>query len=105
MIAGTAISFKTLSSTRYLLFDAEPIDESLPWYGIIIDIEKLVPKLLGTDGLTLEMNTLSWTVQLSVIDNLLGCIWNDRLSDNMMESDELIVPEKAEVARIFRTHI
>ncbi len=42
LIAGTAIGFKSLSSSRFLLFAAEPIDESLPWYGIVFDIEKCI---------------------------------------------------------------
>ena len=42
LIAGTAIGFKSLASTRYLLFSAEPKDENLPWYGIVIDIEKCI---------------------------------------------------------------
>jgi tetrathionate reductase subunit B len=42
LVAGTAIGFKSLGSTRYLLFTAEPKDESLPWYGIVIDIEKCI---------------------------------------------------------------
>lgn len=42
LIAGTAIGFRALNSSRYLLFAAEPKDESLPWYGIVIDIEKCI---------------------------------------------------------------
>jgi len=42
LIAGTAIGFKSLNSSRYLLFAAEPNDKNLPWYGIVIDIEKCI---------------------------------------------------------------
>jgi len=42
LIAGAAIGFKSLGSTRYLLFTAEPKNEDLPWYGIVIDIEKCI---------------------------------------------------------------
>ena len=42
LIAGTSISYKWLTSSRYLLFAADPQDESLPWYGIVIDIEKCI---------------------------------------------------------------
>ena len=42
LIAGTAIGFKSLGSTRYLLFGDEPKDDNLPWYGIVIDIEKCI---------------------------------------------------------------
>jgi Fe-S-cluster-containing dehydrogenase component len=42
LLAGTAISIKSLSSTGYLFFADEPKDESLPWYGIGIDIEKCI---------------------------------------------------------------
>lgn len=42
MIAGTLIGLKLPGSSGYLLFAAEPVDESLPWYGIVIDIEKCI---------------------------------------------------------------
>lgn len=42
LIAGTAIGIKSLGSSRYILFAAEPEDETLPWYGIVIDIEKCI---------------------------------------------------------------
>ena len=42
LIAGTAIGFKSFSSSGYLLFAPEPKEESLPWYGIVFDIEKCI---------------------------------------------------------------
>jgi Fe-S-cluster-containing dehydrogenase component len=42
LIAGTAIGIKSLGSSGYILFAAEPEDETLPWYGIVIDIEKCI---------------------------------------------------------------
>jgi len=41
-IAGSAIGFNLLGSSRYLVFAAEPKEEALPWYGIVIDIEKCI---------------------------------------------------------------
>ena len=41
-VAGTVIGFNLLGSTRYLLYTAEPKDETLPWYGIVFDIEKCI---------------------------------------------------------------
>ena len=42
LIAGTAIGIKSLGSSKYILFAAEPEDVTLPWYGIVIDIEKCI---------------------------------------------------------------
>jgi tetrathionate reductase subunit B len=41
-LAGATIGYTMLKSSQVLLFAAEPIDESLPWYGIVIDIEKCI---------------------------------------------------------------
>jgi Fe-S-cluster-containing dehydrogenase component len=42
LITGTAIGFKSLGSSGYMLLTAEPEDKTLPWYGIVIDIEKCI---------------------------------------------------------------
>ena len=41
-LTGAAIGYSWLKSSQILLFAAEPEDESLPWYGIVIDIEKCI---------------------------------------------------------------
>jgi tetrathionate reductase subunit B len=41
-LTGATIGYSVLSSSRILLFAAEPKDKSLPWYGIAIDIEKCI---------------------------------------------------------------
>src|ERR1035437_6334880 len=42
VLAGAAIGYSWLKSSQILLFAAEPKDESLPWYGIVIDIQKCI---------------------------------------------------------------
>ena len=41
-LAGATIGSAMLKSSRFALFGAEPEDESLPWYGIGIDIQKCI---------------------------------------------------------------
>lgn len=41
-LAGATIGYAWLKSSHVLLFAAEPKDESLPWYGIVIDIQKCI---------------------------------------------------------------
>lgn len=41
-IAGGAIVYTGLKSSDFLLYGAEPEDKSLPWYGIVIDIQKCI---------------------------------------------------------------
>jgi tetrathionate reductase subunit B len=41
-IAGATIGYSWLKSSQFLLYGAEPKDETLPWYGIVIDIEKCI---------------------------------------------------------------
>lgn len=41
-LAGATIGYTWLKSSQFLLYGAEPKDESLPWYGIVIDIEKCI---------------------------------------------------------------
>lgn len=41
-LAGAAIGYTWLKSSPVLLFAAEPKDGSLPWYGIVIDIQKCI---------------------------------------------------------------
>ena len=41
-LAGATIGYSWLKSSQVLLFAAEPKDESLPWYGIVIDIQKCI---------------------------------------------------------------
>jgi tetrathionate reductase subunit B len=41
--ATTAVlGYSLLKSSQYLVYAAEPEDKNLPWYGIIIDIEKCI---------------------------------------------------------------
>jgi len=41
-LAGATIGYTWLKSSKVLLFAAEPKDESLPYYGIVIDIQKCI---------------------------------------------------------------
>jgi Fe-S-cluster-containing dehydrogenase component len=41
-IAGTSLTYSLLKSSGFLLYGAEPEDEILPWYGILIDIDKCI---------------------------------------------------------------
>lgn len=41
-LAGAAIGYTWLKSSLVLLFADEPKDESLPWYGIVINIQKCI---------------------------------------------------------------
>ena len=41
-IAGATIGYSWIKSSHFLLYGAEPTDKSLPWYGIMIDIEKCI---------------------------------------------------------------
>jgi tetrathionate reductase subunit B len=41
-VAGMAIGYKLLKPSQFLLYGAEPKDKSLPWYGIVIDIQKCI---------------------------------------------------------------
>ena len=41
-IAGATIGYQVLKSSPVLISAAEPKDESLPWYGIVIDIQKCI---------------------------------------------------------------
>jgi tetrathionate reductase subunit B len=41
-IAGATVGYAWLKSSQYLLYGAEPEDKSLPWYGIVIDIQKCI---------------------------------------------------------------
>jgi len=41
-IAGATIGYSWLKSSQVLLHAAEPKNESLPWYGIVIDIQKCI---------------------------------------------------------------
>ncbi len=41
-IAGAAIGYQWLKSGQYLLYGADPEDKNVPWYGIVIDIEKCI---------------------------------------------------------------
>jgi len=41
-VAGAAIGMTWIKSSHFLLFAAEPKDDSLPWYGIGIDIKKCI---------------------------------------------------------------
>jgi tetrathionate reductase subunit B len=42
LVTGAAIGLKWLGSSRYILAAAEPKNEKLPWYGIVIDIDKCI---------------------------------------------------------------
>ena len=41
-IAGATIGYQVLKSAPVFISAAEPKDESLPWYGIVIDIQKCI---------------------------------------------------------------
>ena len=41
-VAGATLGYAWLKSTQFLVYAAEPEDKSLPWYGIVIDIEKCI---------------------------------------------------------------
>lgn len=41
-LAGVTLGYTWLNSSRFVLYGAEPKDETLPWYGIVIDIEKCI---------------------------------------------------------------
>jgi len=41
-LAGATMGYSWLKSSQVLLFAAEPKDKSLPWYGIVIDIQKCI---------------------------------------------------------------
>jgi Fe-S-cluster-containing dehydrogenase component len=41
-IAGATIGYSGIKSSQFLLHAAEPKDKSLPWYGIVIDIQKCI---------------------------------------------------------------
>ena len=41
-IAGATIGYTWLKSSQFLLYGAEPEDKSLPWYGIVLDIDKCI---------------------------------------------------------------
>ena len=42
IIAGGAAGYTWLKSSRILIYAAEPEDQTLPWYGIVIDIDKCI---------------------------------------------------------------
>ena len=42
VLAGATIGYTWLKSSSILLYAAEPKDETLPWYGIVIDIQKCI---------------------------------------------------------------
>jgi len=74
LIAGTAIGLKSLGSTRYLLYAAEPKDENLPWYGIVIDIEKCIGCGKCVKGCTSFGNgSLHLQIQQELCDNCNEC--------------------------------
>jgi tetrathionate reductase subunit B len=41
-LAGATLGYQMLKSSHILLHAAEPEDKSLPWYGIILDIDKCI---------------------------------------------------------------
>lgn len=41
-IAGAAAGYTWLKSSEVLVYAAEPEDQTLPWYGIVIDIDKCI---------------------------------------------------------------
>jgi tetrathionate reductase subunit B len=41
-IVGAAFGYTWIRSSQFLVYGAEPKDKSLPWYGIMIDIEKCI---------------------------------------------------------------
>lgn len=41
-IAGAAAGYAWLKSSQVLVYAAEPEDQTLPWYGIVIDIDKCI---------------------------------------------------------------
>lgn len=41
-LAGTSLAYSMLKSPGFILYGAEPEDENLPWYGILIDIDKCI---------------------------------------------------------------
>lgn len=41
-LAGATLGYAWLKSSKVLLFAAEPEDQTLPWYGIVIDIQKCI---------------------------------------------------------------
>lgn len=41
-IAGAAAGYTWLKSSQVLVYAAEPEDQTLPWYGIVIDIDKCI---------------------------------------------------------------
>jgi len=41
-ITGAALGYQWLKSSQFLVYAAEPEDKNLPWYGIVIDIEKCI---------------------------------------------------------------
>lgn len=42
MFSGAAIGYKWLSASELLFLADEPEEENLPWYGLVIDIEKCI---------------------------------------------------------------
>ena len=56
-IAGATLGYQWLKSTQFLVYAAEPDDKSLPWYGIVIDIE-----MLCTEDLPVEFRVLDFVV-------------------------------------------
>jgi Fe-S-cluster-containing dehydrogenase component len=41
-LAGATLGYTWLKSSQFLIYGAEPEDKSVPWYGIILDIEKCI---------------------------------------------------------------
>ncbi len=41
-VTGAVLGYSLLKSSQYLVYAAEPEDKNLPWYGIVIDIEKCI---------------------------------------------------------------
>jgi tetrathionate reductase subunit B len=42
MVAVATVGYSWLKSSQFLLHAAEPEDKNLPWYGIVIDIQKCI---------------------------------------------------------------
>jgi Fe-S-cluster-containing dehydrogenase component len=42
ILAGATIGYSWLKSSTFLLHGAEPEDKNVPWYGIVIDIERCI---------------------------------------------------------------
>jgi tetrathionate reductase subunit B len=41
-IAGVAMGYTWIRSSQFLIYGSEPEDANIPWYGIVLDIEKCI---------------------------------------------------------------